>query len=187
MKAYTKDVIKTIVKGKKRFFALALITALGVCMQSGLSAACDDLRLSADKFFDEQNLFDVSIVSTMGLTDDDIKVLEQLDEIEDVEGSYNETVFTQVDGKTKQAEVLVLSNKGINKPYLLKGEFPTKPDEILVTNKYLTESEKNIGDIIIVEEDFEEDEDTDTGESDKDADDAENDFELDLKKPYTEE
>ena len=53
MKAYTKDIIKTIVKGMKRFMALALIAALGVCMMTGLKAACDDLRYSADDFYDE--------------------------------------------------------------------------------------------------------------------------------------
>ena len=50
MKAYTKDVIKTILKGMKRFLALALISALGVCMMSGLTASCDDLRFTADTF-----------------------------------------------------------------------------------------------------------------------------------------
>ena len=94
MKAYTKDVIKTIVKGWKRFLALALITALGVCMMSGLTAACDDLRYSADKFFDEQNLFDIMIVSTMGLTDEDLEVLARIEGIEDIEGEFSETVFT---------------------------------------------------------------------------------------------
>ena len=64
MKAYTKDIIKTIVKGMKRFVALAIIAALGVCMMSGLKASCDDLRISADDFFDKQNLFDIMVVST---------------------------------------------------------------------------------------------------------------------------
>lgn len=67
MKAYTKDIIKTIVKGKKRFMALAVIAALGVCMMSGLKASCDDLRYSADEFYDQQNLFDIMVVSTLGL------------------------------------------------------------------------------------------------------------------------
>ena len=186
MKAYTKDIIKTIVKGKKRFFALLLITALGVCMQSGLKAACGDLRISADAFFDKQNLFDISIVSTMGLTDEDVKILAGLSGVEDVEGAYSETVFTQVDGRTKQAEVKTLSNKDINLPYLLEGEMPMRADEILVTKKYLNESGKSIGDMVTIEEDMEKEETT--GDSDVSAeDDTEEDgpiFDLDLKKEY---
>ena len=92
MKAYTKDIIKTIVKGKKRFLALAIIAALGVCMMSGLTAACDDLRFTADDFYDEQNLFDIMVVSTMGLTDEDVEVLAKIEGIEDVEGAYSEDV-----------------------------------------------------------------------------------------------
>ena len=192
MKAYTKDVIKTIVKGWKRFLALALITALGVCMMSGLTAACDDLRFTADKFFDEQNLFDIMIVSTMGLTEEDVKALSGIEGVEDIEGTFSETVFTQVEGQTKQAAVNVLSQKDINIPYLLEGEMPLRVDEILVTQKYMTDSGKKLGDTIQIEEDMDE-------ETDSDAEDAENTeiaeddvseegskFDLELEKEYEE-
>ena len=155
MKAYTKDVIQTILKGKKRFVALMVIAALGVCMMSGLKAACDDLRFTADEFFDEQNLFDIMVVSTMGLTDEDVKVLSRIEGIEDVEGAYSETVFTQVDGQTKQAVVNVISQKDINIPYFIEGDIPLRNDEILVTQKYFNETGKKIGDTIVIQEKIE--------------------------------
>ena len=126
-------------------------------MLTGLKASCVDLRYSADRFFDEQNLFDISIVSTMGLTDEDLEALAHLEMVEDVEGAYSETVFTVVDGKTKQAVITVLSEKGINEPYLLEGEFPLCADEILVTEKYVSETGKGIKDMIVIEEDMEDD------------------------------
>ena len=184
MKAYTKDIIKTIIKGKKRFLALMLITALGVCMQCGLTASCDDLRISADRFFDEQNLMDISIVSTMGLTEKDVAALAKLPGVDDVEGAYSETVFTEVEGQTKQADVRMLSDKDINMPYLLRGELPMRADEIVVTNKYLTESGKDIGDIIVIEEDMDDEEDEDEEETEEEED---NRFELNLEKPYDED
>ena len=52
MRAYGKDIIRSIIKGRKRFFALMMITTLGVCMLGGIKAGCDDLRYSADVFFD---------------------------------------------------------------------------------------------------------------------------------------
>lgn len=190
MKAYTKDVIKTIIKGKKRFFALALIAALGVCMMSGLTAACDDLRFSADEFFDEQNLFDIMIVSTMGLTDEDVEALAHIEGIEAVEGAFSETVYTQVDGQTKQAAVNVLSRKDINIPYLLDGEMPLRADEILVTQKYVMDSGKGIGDTIVIEEDLDNEEDEDEVDADDEnmEDEAETDskFDLELEKEYEE-
>ena len=173
MKAYTKDIIRSIVKGRKRFFALMLITALGVCMFCGIKAGCDDLRYSADVFFDKQNLYDISIVSTLGLTDDDIKAVAGMEGVETVEGTYTEDVYTDLkDGSRKQATMKMLSEKGINMPYLLEGKMPDSASEILVTLKYIEESGKKIGDIVSIEEDIsieedaeeEEDEDEDTEE-----------------------
>lgn len=164
MKAYTKDIIKTILKGFKRFFALMMISALGVCMLTGLKAGCDDLRYTADAFFDRQNLMDIMVVSTMGLTEEDVEVLSRIEGVEDVEGTYSETVFTYLEGKMKQAKVNVLSQKDINMPYLLEGEMPLRPDEILVTRDYISESGKQIGDMVFIEEDMDEDGDEDEDE-----------------------
>ena len=185
MKAYTKDVVQTIIKGKKRFVALMVIAALGVCMMTGLKAACDDLRYTADEFFDKQNLFDIMVVSTMGLTDTDVEVLSRIVGIEDVEGTYSETVFTKVDGQTKQASINVLSQKDINMPYILDGEMPLRDDEILVTQKYLSESGKRLGDKVYIEEKMDEDS-ADEVEAESDADEESSPFDLELEKEYTE-
>ena len=188
MKAYTKDIIKTIVKGMKRFMALAIITALGVCMMSGLKASCDDLRYSADAFYDEQNLFDIMVVSTMGLTEKDVEVLEGIEGIEDVEGAYSEDVYTHVNGLTKQATVNVISQKGINVPYVLEGEMPLRADEIVVTQKYMMDSGKKLGDKLIIEEDMEpEDEEPEDEEEVTEEDTEDSRFELELEKEYESE
>lgn len=187
MKAYTKDIIQTILKGKKRFIALMVIAALGVCMMSGLKAACDDLRFTADEFFDEYNLFDIMVVSTMGLTETDVEVLSRIAGIEAVEGAYSETVFTQVNGQTKQAVVNVLSQEDINVPYLLEGEMPLRNDEILVTQKYLNQTGKQIGDTLVIEEKIEESEEEEEEiEEEENAEEEESPFALDLEKEYVE-
>ena len=190
MKAYTKDICKTIVKGMKRFMALAIIAALGVCMMAGLKASCDDLRLSADDFYDKQNLFDIMVVSTMGLTEEDVEALAKIAGIEEVEGAYSETLFTTVKGQTKQATVNVLSEKGINIPYVLEGEMPLRPDEIVVTRKYMNEAGAKIGDTLVLEEKIDdeeavEEEEPATDEAENNA--VENRFELDLEDEYASE
>lgn len=187
MKAYTKDIIKTIVKGKKRFLALAIIAALGVCMMSGLKAACDDLRFSADDFFDEQNLFDIMVVSTLGLTEEDVETLAKIDGIEAVEGAYSEKVYISVSGQTKQATVNVLSQKDINAPYIIEGEMPLRADEIVVTQKYMKDSGKKLGDTLIIEEDIDDvDEDVEEPEEEatEDSKTEGNRFDLELEKEF---
>ncbi len=186
MKAYTKDIFKTIVKGKKRFLALALIAALGVCMGSGLKAACDDLRFTADALFDQQNLFDIMVVSTYGLTDEDVETLRHIAGLEAVEGAFSETVHVQVGGQTKQVAVKTLSSMGINEPYLLEGEMPMCSDEIVVTEKFINQTGSNIGDSIVIEEVFEDDEVEDESE-DEEEEEKDSQFDLDLATKYEKE
>ncbi len=163
--AYNKDIIQTIKKGKKRFFSLMLITILGVTMFNGIRAACVDLRYSADEFFDAHNLYDISIVSTLGLTDDDIIALEMLEGVADVEGGYSENVHVVTGELTQTAEVKVLTQEGINVPYIIVGTLPETDKQIAVTDKYVQENGKQIGDTVTITELLEEDEDASfTGE-----------------------
>lgn len=155
MKAYWKDIWRTVSKGKKRFISIALIATLGVTMMCGLRAACVDLRYSADRFFDEQNLFDIRILSTLGLTDDDVKALEKLDSVELADGGYSENVYTLIDGAKKSIEIRTLSTQGMNMPYLTAGKLPEKANEIVITEKYKNETGHGIGDQIKLTEESE--------------------------------
>ena len=74
---YSKDILRTIAKEKRRFISIMVICMLGVMMFSGLKAACEDLRVSADDFFDAQKFHDLSAVSTLGFDEDDLKRLEK--------------------------------------------------------------------------------------------------------------
>lgn len=154
-KAYWEDILRTIINEKKRFISIALITALGVTMMCGLRAACVDLRSSADQFFDEQNLFDIRILSTLGLTDADLHALEDLDEISVVDGGYSETVYTLNDEVKESIEVCTLSTKKMNQPYLIEGQMPKEENEMIITENFLKESGKNIGDKIVLAEESE--------------------------------
>lgn len=173
--AYRKDILRSIQKGKKRFCSILLISALGVTMLTGIKAACSDLRYSADAFFDAQKLYDVCVVSTLGLTEEDVNVLSKLDGVEMIEGSYSETVYTQAAGRQQSAEVRALSRKGLNNPYLLEGALPQNVNEIAVTEKYIRDTGKSIGDILTLEEQEKEEP---AGEPSADEDDE---FSVDLE------
>ena len=71
--AFRTDIARTITGNLKRFISLFVITALGATMLVGLKAACDDLRFTADSYYDSQRLFDISIQSTLGLDEGDIE------------------------------------------------------------------------------------------------------------------
>ena len=164
MKAYYKDIWRSIKHNKKRFFSMMLITILGVTMLSGLRAACRDLRHTADFFYDEQNLFDICVISTMGLTDEDVEALAALEEIEKAEGTYSENVKVWIGEQNKSAEIKLISREGINTPYIQEGRLPEKEDEIAVTRNFLLATGKQLGDTVVIDEEKEEDEDSEEAE-----------------------
>lgn len=154
-RAYRKDIIRTITHGKKRFFSILIIAALGVLVFTGLRAACVDLRQSADEFYDEQSLYDICIQSTLGLTDEDVEALGEVEGVSLAEGGYTETA--NLSGKTHESVLIkALSSSGLNEPYILEGELPKEADEIAVTRDFLNEKDLSIGDTITIEEDEDE-------------------------------
>lgn len=160
IRAYGKDIGRTITKGKKRFAAIAIITVLGVAMFSGLKASCEDLRISADAFYDEGNLHDLYIVSTMGLTKDDVDALKSLNRVENAEGMYSESRVADMGDKQINVLMKTLSKEGIDKPYLTDGRLPEKKGEAAVTKEFLDETGSKIGDTITLQK-FKGDEDKD--------------------------
>lgn len=146
--ALATDTLRTIRHSARRFLALAAICVLGTTMLIGLTIACEDLRLSADEFFDAQRLYDVSVQSTLGLTDDDVSALAGLDGVEVAQGGWTETAYTEVGGSHQSVSVNAISKDGMNEPYLVEGRLPSEADELAVTSEYLEASGKRIGDTV---------------------------------------
>ena len=71
-KALHKDIRQEIKKTFPRFLSLFLMSALGVSFFSGVRAAMPDMLSTTDKYLKESNLFDLQVVSTMGLQQEDL-------------------------------------------------------------------------------------------------------------------
>lgn len=149
--AFSTDIKRTITGNLKRFISLFVITALGATMLVGLKAACDDLRFTADSYYDEQRLFDISIKSTLGLDEGDIRALGKVEGVDVAEGGYAETAYTPIDGVRQKVELKALSAAGLNEPRVLEGRLPRDVREIAVTQKYLDASGKELGDTVTFE------------------------------------
>ena len=151
-KASAKDIFRTVWKEKKRFIAIMMITFLGVTMMTGIEAGCRDLKISADKFYDSQELFDISIMSTLGLTEDDVLVIQNMEGIAKAEGTFTEIVHTKNGDVNRTAEVKNYRENGLNIPYVLEGRLPKTATEVAVSENYLKETGKSIGDSLLIEE-----------------------------------
>lgn len=154
MSAYKKDIWRSIWKGKKRFFSIMVITILGTTMFSGLKAACVDLRHSADNFFDSQRLFDLCIMSTLGLTDEDLEIIQSLEEVECAEGVYSENVHAIANGNNLNVVLKTYYPGGINQPYVRKGHLPQVMSEVAITEKFSKTSGIGVGDTITIQEEL---------------------------------
>ena len=79
---FRRGIYRTIRGSLKRFLSIVVITALGVSVMCGLKAGCEDLCDSVDAYFDQQNVYDINVQSTYGLTRDDLAAIQEVDGVE---------------------------------------------------------------------------------------------------------
>ena len=147
--AFIKDMVRMWLHAWKRFVSIAMITLLGVAVLTGIYAGCRDAFLSTDRFFDTQGLHDIQVLSTAGLTDDDIAALRKISGVAKVQGERSQTVTVDLNGK-KTVTMQEIGTNGIDQPYLQSGRMPEKSGEIAVTRKFIKDSGYKKGDHITV-------------------------------------
>ena len=148
-KALLKDSIKEIKNTYKRFISILLMAFLGVGFFAGIRAASPDMLDTLDQYYKKQNVYDIEIISTLGLTDGDIEAISQIENIEKVEASFETDGKIEIEGKENIVKLITLGE--INKPIILEGNVPTTENECLVEQSFLTANNKKIGDTINVE------------------------------------
>ena len=151
MKALHKEFWMEIYKSKARFLSIFFIVALGVAFFSGIQAASPDMRYSGDAYYNETNLMDLKVISTMGLTGEDVEALEALSGVEDAEGAY----FTDVIcGEEENQTVLHMESltERFNQLTVSEGRLPQNSQEIFLDEEYAEKQEYKIGDTITLHE-----------------------------------
>lgn len=150
VKALRKDAFKEIINTRKRFLSILLIVLLGVGFFAGIRAVSPDMKKTADMYFDENKMMDIEVISTKGLTDDDVKEIQDLQDVKIVEGTYSKDVLTKVDEEEVVLKIHTLSDN-INCVKLQQGEMPKNEEECVVEESFLNSTNKKIGDTIILE------------------------------------
>ena len=147
--ALLKDSIKEIKNTYKRFLSILVMAFLGVGFFAGMRAASPDMVDTIDQYYKESQVYDIKILSTLGLTNDDIDALSEIDEIENTVGTYETEGKIEIDNK--EIITKIMSVEKLNKPILLQGDFPETQNECVVEDSFLTANHKSIGDTIEVE------------------------------------
>ncbi len=146
------DTVREIRHTFTRFLSLLILSALAVCFLAGLRAAAPDMKLSADQYFDQQKLMDLHILSSLGLTEGDIKALAAQPDILAAQGSYSIDAILTLDARDLVVKVISYEEGSeINVPALQEGRLPQAADECLVEPLLLEETGLSIGDTITLD------------------------------------
>ena len=149
-RAFATDMLRCWLRSWKRFVSIAVITLLGVAVLTGIYAGCRDAFRAAARFYDSQGLHDLQVLSTYGLTDDDVAALRTIDGVAAVQPERSQNATLNVDGSKKTVTLREIGSAGIDQPYLLHGRMPNLAGEVAVTQGFLNDSGLRIGSRVTV-------------------------------------
>lgn len=134
----------------RRFCMLAVIAMLGVAVMTGIYAGCNDMLLGADDTYSKLKAYDLQIVSTLGLTDKDVKAIKKLPFVSEAEAekSFKATAHPSNNANLSYAMNVVQYNhdvKKLNRLHLMRGNMPTNNRQAVVTERFLHDSGLRIG------------------------------------------
>lgn len=134
----------------RRFCILAVIAMLGVAVMTGIYAGCNDMLLGANDTYSKLKAYDLQIVSTLGLTDKDVKAIKKLPFVSEAEAgkSFKATAHPSNNANLSYAMNVVQYNhnvKKLNRLHLMRGNMPTNNRQAVVTERFLHDSGLRIG------------------------------------------
>lgn len=146
MNALMKDIIRDMKNSKGRFIAIAAIIALGALLFTGVKIAPVDMKYNADKYYDDYNLMDIRIMSTLGLTEDDLKDISTIEGVKEAAGSYYKDVLIKIEGD--ESVIRVHSIGTINDVKVIDGRMPENDNECVIGSQKFKNLGISIGDNI---------------------------------------
>ncbi len=171
-KVLITDAIRTIERSAPRFISIIAIVALGISFFAGMSATSPDMYDTAEKYLTDSYSMDIQVVSTAGITDGEIETVRSINTVESVVGqkfidgvvSVGGEKISDVDGSELTVRAIALdmnkvfaSQAGtddpeyLNRPELIKGTWPTNPNQCVVDASMLSTPEQfKIGNTITI-------------------------------------
>ena len=153
-KVVLKDLLREIRRSWTRFVSIFAIVMVSVAFFSGIRATAPDMRHTADQYFDQYNLMDVRVLSTLGLTQDDISAISKVDGVKTVQPGYFADVVSTINSVETVFRLHSLPSESndetINRAQLTEGRYPEKSGECLMEDTSYLNLGLKIGDTIRV-------------------------------------
>ncbi|MDO4354940.1 MAG: FtsX-like permease family protein [Clostridia bacterium] len=139
--AWKKNNRREIRRTFGRFLAILAIVALGVGFYSGLQITRDAMVHTGDVYVQQTRLYDYRLMSTLGLTQDDVEAFAQMDGVTAAEGSVSADVLAEWAGAAGRVLKMYTLTQSLNLPKLTAGRMPEAVGECLGDNLLFTEAD----------------------------------------------
>ena len=154
--AHFKDTLRELWRTRSRFLAIFAIIALGTGFFAGIKVTCPDMKLTADKYFEEYHLMDLKLISTYGLNQDDISAIKGADGIKGIMPAYSIDAIIKTNDEDRVAKIHSISleklkssdNGYINRLKVISGRLPEKSGECVVEKSKIAGRNIELGDKI---------------------------------------
>lgn len=131
-KAYKKNIFRTIIKSKGRYFAIMAIIALGVGFFAGLKVTKPGMIRTGNSYFKEYNMYDFRLLSTYGFDDNEVSMMERSENVIFAEAFYYEDfIYKDATGSEVVMKAISIPQK-INQLELRAGRMPENADECVL-------------------------------------------------------
>lgn len=146
-KSLIKDFRREVKNSFTRFLSILLIVILGTAFFSGIKSSAPMMKASADKTYDSENMMDICVQGTLGMTGKDIAEILKIAGVKDAEGAYSGDFLCSAPENEVVTSVLSLTDR-INLVKVTQGRFPEKYNECIADSLFLEKTGYQIGDTI---------------------------------------
>ena len=141
-----RKMFRDIRKNLSGFITIFLMIMIGIMAYSGIKAYMDGMQKTADKFYSENNLYDLNVMGY--LSHDDLKTIKEIENVKDAELKLLVTATTD---KDKILLLNFIESNNIAEFYILDGEkFDANKSGVWLDNFYCEENNIKVGDTILV-------------------------------------
>ena len=147
------DAYRGIQKRLVSFLSIAIIVMIGAGAYYITDFMANGSQKKGDDYYNELNYMDLQMVSSLGISDEQIKMISQIDEVEEVEG------IVQLNGKIGNAGnmsnvFIYTTTDSINKIKLIEGKLPENQNEVAIAEDLAISSNIKINDYIKLSSSF---------------------------------
>lgn len=145
-----KHIFMKIKDNYKRFLSLICMAFLGVGFYAGIQSSSPDMLKTLDNFYDENNVYDISVISNVGLTEDDLLKISKIKNVELAINIQEKDTYLEIE-ENNYVVKLIEYNSQMNNVYIKEGRLPKNNNEVSVDNALLENNNLKLGDNITID------------------------------------